>query len=123
VGYFAGDPQRLPNQVTGAAALRLEPGRVRARRKLHFTNGRPVEIALVAVGERLVLDQFLGGRRTARIDVPGFRAKGGRIILFDVGATGDPEDLYINVQYANEESARVLKHYYAAVPHEFEFVD
>jgi serine/threonine-protein kinase len=123
VEYVAGDPQLLPHQVTGAAALELEPGRVRARRKLRFTNGRPVEIVLVAVGERLVLDQFLGGRRTARIDVPGFRARGGRIILFDVGATGDPEDLYINVQYANEESARVLKHYYAAGPYEFQFVD
>jgi hypothetical protein len=123
VDYVAGGQQRLPHQVTGAAALNLEPGRVRARRKLHFTNGRPVEIALVAVGGRIVLDQFLGGRRSARIDVPDFRAKGGQIILFDVSATGDPEGLSIYISYANEESARVLKHYYEAGPYEFGFVD
>jgi hypothetical protein len=123
VDYVAGVQQRLPHQVTGAAALNLEPGRVRAHRKLHFMNGRPVEIALVAVGGRIVLDQFLGGRRSARIDVPDFRAKGGQIILFDVYATGDPEGLSIYISYANEESARVLKHYYEAGPYEFGFVD
>jgi hypothetical protein len=124
VEYFAGEPQRLPHQVNGAAALRVEPGRARARRELHYPNGQPVVIALVAVGERLVLDQFLTGRRTARIDVPDFRAKGGRIILFDVYAgSTQPDGLFINVQYANEESARTLKHYYGASPYEFEFVD
>jgi hypothetical protein len=124
VEFVAGGQQRLPHQVTGAAALSLDPGRVRARRKLRFANGRPVEIALVAIGDRLVLDQFLGGRRAARIDVPDFRAKGGQVILFDVYAEEDePELLYMNVQYANEESQRILKHFYAAQPHEFEFVD
>ena len=40
-----GGQQRLPRQVTGAAAAELKPGRVVKRRRLRFTNGRPVEMA------------------------------------------------------------------------------
>jgi hypothetical protein len=96
---------------------------VRARRRLRFPSGRPVEVALVQLGGRIVLDEFVEGRRTARIDVPGFRPAGGRIVTFEAYAEEGAEQLGIYVEYANEGSARLLDHFYGAFPGEFEFVD
>ncbi len=125
VEYVRGGQQRLPDQVTGAAAADLKPGRVLKRRRLRFTSGRRVEIALVSVGDRFALDEFIGGRRTARIDVPAdFRPGGGRILTFDILVPPSvPEALEITIQYARTDSARILKHFYGAFPHEFEFVN
>jgi hypothetical protein len=79
VEYVRGGQQRTPDQVTGATAADLAAGRVVKRRRLRFTSGRPVEIALVSLGDRFALDTFLDGRRSARIDVPAdFRPGEGR---------------------------------------------
>jgi hypothetical protein len=123
VELLPGGEPRLPRQVAGSSAERLPPGRVDESRRLHFTNGRPVEIDLVAVGEQFVLDELLNGRRTARIDVPDMVA-GAQIITFEVEANLDlPEDLGIYVQFVGEDSARIVSHYFAATAHEFEFVN
>jgi hypothetical protein len=125
VEYVRGGQQRLPDQVTGAAAVDVKPGRVLKRRRLRFTNGRPVEIALVSLGDRFALDEFLEGRRTARIDVPtDFRPGEGRIVSLVVHVPpATPEALEIAIEYARTDSARLLSHFYGAFPHEFEFVN
>jgi hypothetical protein len=123
VEYVRGGQQKLPKQVTGPAAAALEPGRVVRRKRLRYKSGRPVEIVLVSLGKRFVLDEFLRGRRTARIDVPpDFRADDGRILKFEVLAQPD-EALGIFIEYARTNSARILNHYYGAFPREFEFVN
>jgi len=123
VEYVPRGEQRLPRQVTGAAAARLAPGRVRIRRSLRFRNGRPVAVALVALGQRFVLDQLIGGRRTARIDVPDFNPQAGRIITFEVYVEeAEPAALGIFVEYAEKDGSRILNHFYGAFPREFEFV-
>jgi len=81
-------------------------------------------VALVALGQRFVLDQFIGDRRTARIDVPDFNPRAGRIITFEVYVEeAEPAALGIFVEYAAEDSSRILDHFYAAFPREFEFVN
>jgi hypothetical protein len=124
VDYLPGGTPRRPRQVTGAAAAALPPGRVRARRKLRFTNGRPVEIALVALGNRFAFDEFIDGRRTARIDVPGFRpGEGSRIIELEVYAEAAPQQLGVYIEFNNGESARILSHFYDVYPREFQFIE
>jgi hypothetical protein len=124
VEYVPGGQQREPEQVTGAEAARLPAGRIRARRRLRFESGRPVEVALVELGGRFVLDQFMRGERTARIDVPDLRpSEGGRILEFEVSAEADREQLGVYLEYANEESARILDHFYDAFPRQFHFID
>jgi protein kinase-like protein len=124
VEYVAGGRQRVPQQVNGARASRLRPGRVRAHRTLHFKHGLTIEEELVAIGRRFALDELVNGRRTARIGVPGFLPKGGRLITFEVdGAGSDPPSLGVYIEYANAESTRILSHYYGAGEHEFEFVN
>jgi hypothetical protein len=123
VDYIPGGTPRRPHQVTGAAAAGLPPGRVRARRSLRFTNGRPVEVALVALGDRFVLDEFIDGRRTARIDVPGFRPKDGRVIELEVYAEAAPQQLGVYIEFSHAESARIQSHFYDAYPREFHFIE
>jgi hypothetical protein len=124
VEYVPGGQQRLPDQVTGAPAASLPAGRVVKRRRLRFTSGRPTEIALVSLGERFALDEFLDGRRTARIDVPAdFRPGDGTIITFEAHANpAVPEAIDLAIEYARTDSARMLRHYYGVFPREFEFV-
>ena len=125
VEYLRGGQQRLPKQVTGAAAADLEPGRVVHRRRVRFTNGRQIELALVVLGDRYALDQFLDGRRAARIDLPAdFRARDGRILKF--GAYSQPSDAAgggVYIEYAGPGSARILSHFLAFFPRGFEFVN
>jgi serine/threonine-protein kinase len=125
VDFIRGGQQRLPRQVTGAAAAALEPGKVVRRRSLRFTSGRPFAIALVAIGDRFALDQFLGGRRVARIDVPpDFRAGDGRLLAFKAGADPAQEEAGgVYMEYARNESARILTHFYGFHPREFEFAN
>jgi hypothetical protein len=124
VEYVPGAQQRQPAQVAGAEADELRPGRVRARRTLRFESGRPVKVALVELDGRFALDQFIDGRRTARIDVPGFLpGDEGRLLVFEVYAEADREQLGIYIEYANAQSARILDHFYAARPRAFELVD
>jgi hypothetical protein len=77
------------------------------------------------LGDRFALDEFLDGRRTARIDVPAdFRPGEGRILTFQVHVPpAAPEALEITIEYARTDSARILRHFYGAFPREFEFVN
>ncbi len=110
--------------MTGPEAADLPRGEVVRRERLRFADGRPVEVAIVRLGTRFALDQFMGGRRTARIGVPGWRGPGGRVIKFDVYVDeSEPAALYANVEYANEESERILHHYYVGYAGEFELVE
>ena len=102
--------------MAGPAAARLPAGRVVARRKLHFNNGRAVEIDIVQLGNRFVLDERLEGSRTvaARMDIPGWVA-GGHVITFHADPEGDtPDALGIYIEYVPADSSRVLSHYFGA---------
>jgi protein kinase-like protein len=125
VEYVPGGRQRLPHQVTGAAAASLEPGRVVRQRRLRYESGRRFEIALVALAHRFVLDEFLAGRRTARIDVPAdFRPRAGRILSFTPTiTTSEPEAGGLYMEFVRRDSARIQRHYYGFFPREFEYVD
>jgi serine/threonine kinase PknH len=124
VELVPGGERRLPRQVNGAAAAGLDPGRVRVRRKLRFANGRPVEVDFVQLGSRFVVDEFIDGRRTARIDVPDMLpSEDGALVEFEVYAETDAQHLGVYIEYVNDESARVIDHFYDAYPHEFDFID
>jgi hypothetical protein len=111
--------------VTGAAAANLAAGRVVKRRRLRFTSGRPTEIALVSLGDRFALDEFLDGRRTARIDVPVDLPPGqAKILTFTAHANPSvPEAIDVALEYAGTDSARILRHFYGVFPREFEFIN
>ncbi len=121
--YVPGASLRVPRQLAGAAAAQAPAGRSVARRRLTFSDGRQVRIALVELRDRLALDLFARDRRVARIDVPGFRP-GGRLINIaalnyeDSEAAGE-----IGVEWVNDNSARVREHYYGVYPRNFEFYD
>jgi len=125
VEYVRGGQQRIPDQVTGAAAANLAAGRVVKRRRLRFTSGRPTEIALVSLGDRFALDEFLDGRRTARIDVPVDLPPGqAKILTFTAHANPSvPEAIDVALEYAGTDSARILRHFYGVFPREFEFIN
>jgi serine/threonine-protein kinase len=123
VEYLPGGQQRLPAQLRGAAAAALPSGRVKDRRRLRYADGPPAEIDLVDLGGRYVLDQFVRGRRTARIDVPGFFPGHGDIITFDAYAEDAGSGLGIYLEYVTTNSARVLNHFYAAFPNELDFIN
>ena len=124
VEFEPGAQQRQPEHVAGAAAEELEPGRVHERRALRFESGRPVEVALAELDGRFVLDEFLDRRRSARIDVPDFLpSEDGRLLTFEVYAEADRDQLGIYIEYANEQSARIRDHFFAARPREFELID
>ena len=81
------------------------------------------QIDLVAIGGRYVLDQRIDGRRTARIEVPGFLPGHGDVITFDPYSEDAGSGLGIYLEYVATNSARVLSHFYAAFPREFQFVN
>jgi serine/threonine-protein kinase len=122
VELLPGAKQRVPAQLTGEAAASAPAGRERARRRARFTDGRRADVALVELAGRFALDLFAGGHRVARIDVPELRP-GGRLIALDVSAEpSEREQLDIDLEYADTDSARILSHFYVAYAREFEFV-
>jgi hypothetical protein len=123
VDFLPGGEQRMPRQVSGAAAAGLPSGKVEKRRRLTYADGPPAEIDLVALTHRYVLDELVRGKRTARVDVPGFYPGRGDVITFDAYAEDAGSGLGIYMEYVTTNSARVQSHFYAAFPHEFQFVD
>jgi hypothetical protein len=124
VELLPGQRQRQPAQVTGPAALTLPAGHVLKRRRGRFADGHRFELAIVALGSRVVLDEFIDGRRRARAGVPGFRAPGGQVV--DLGAdvdTSSPENVGSYIQYINPESSRLIARYYGADSHGLEIVN
>jgi hypothetical protein len=119
-----GAEPRVPRQLTGDRAASAPDGRLRARRSLRFTNGRPVTLELVRLDDRLVLDMVLAGRRAARIHVPDFRPEGGRLLKFEVLAEpSEPQGLGVFLQHVNGESTRIRQHYFVGNPGQFTFIN
>jgi hypothetical protein len=123
VDYLPGGQPRLPRQVAGPAAAKLPNGQVEKATPVTYASGPVAQIDLVAIDGRYVLDQVIGGRRTARIVVPGFIPAHGDVITYDVYAEEKGSGLGIYLEYVATNSARVQSHFYAAFPHEFQFVD
>ena len=125
VELVPGAEKARPRQVTGAAAATLPDGKVVKRSRLRFTNGTPVEYALVDLGDHFALDYSSRGRRLARQDLPpDFHPQDGRVITWEV-ENDDSEDAKVGiyVEYVNGNSARILSHYADAYESEFDFVD
>jgi hypothetical protein len=106
VGVVPGAGPRKPRQTTGSAAEALPPGRVERRSAVRI-GGRSVEVALVQVGRQFYLDQLIGDRRRARIEVPGMRPRA-HVARFELAKWG-PALGGVDVSYVNEESARVVQ--------------
>jgi hypothetical protein len=109
--------------VTGAAAAKLPAGKVEKARSLNYANGPPAKLELVALRGGYAIDQFVRGRRTARIGVPGWHPGHGDIITFDAYAEEEGSGLGLYMEYVATNSARVQPHFYAAFPHELQFID
>jgi Protein kinase domain len=110
VGVLAGGKRRSPAQVTGAAAERLPAGQV-VRRESATLEGRPVRVLLVETGGRFALDAFVGGRRTARIQIPEMRADV-QISRF-LAAEWSVDQVGLDLNFVNAESSRVVQRVYA----------
>jgi hypothetical protein len=123
VEYVPGARQRQPAQIAGAAARTLPAGRGLARHRARV-RGTVVEVRLVALGRRVVLDQFVDGRRDARMEVPDLRPGGGRVITFTMdNTTKGAHEFGIYVEFANADSTRLLSHYLVARPGALELLD
>jgi hypothetical protein len=121
VEYVPGAQQRLPRQMTGAAARQAPSGRVRVRRR-RYRDGRRVDLGIVALGGRYVLDEVVDGHRTARTELPGFRSDG-RIITFHATPEDGTDVISVYIEYSALDSTRIRTHYYEAHPGSFEFVN
>jgi len=123
VEYVPGGKLRNPAQVTGPAAAGLPDGHVIASRQRRFADGKSVRIDVVEVGGRVVMDAVLGTTRYARIDLLDF-PPGGTVIRFHADQLPEyPEGIDIYVEYAAENSNRLLPHYFGLDGNGFELVD
>jgi hypothetical protein len=106
VGILPGGERRVPPQVTGAAAERLPAGKAVAQTRVKLGK-RTIGLALVRVGPKFALDEFAGGRRYARIDLPDMRPRA-EIVRF-YALPWSPEQTGIDLFFANEGSARMIQ--------------
>ena len=68
------------------------------------------------------LARVLGGLQ--RWSAPGGEpSAGGAVVTLDVYAEDAPQEVGVYVEYVNDESARVLNHFYSVFPRAFEFVN
>jgi hypothetical protein len=119
LGLLPGGHPRSPATVTGSAAESRPGGRVLARHHVPF-RGHASEIAFVRVGSTFALDQFIGGRRTARIEVPGMRP-GAQIVRF-AAAAWSRSQTGVDLHYVNVDSARVIQRSYVVTPTGFTLI-
>jgi hypothetical protein len=75
-----------PDPVTGAAAAAAADGRRLDERVVDLAGGGTVTVAAVSLGDRVVVDVFRGGRRRARVEVPGADPGGRLVALTLIGA-------------------------------------
>ena len=114
--FVPGGRVREPPQLQGAAAASAPGGTVRERVPVKISvPPTRVEVAVVEVGERVALDLFNGGRRLARMFVPGLLPGGQPIELDAVTYPGEgfsEADLW----WVNPNSGRVEFHFFGVYP-------
>jgi hypothetical protein len=113
---------RPPKAWVGESVKRLPPGRVLERRRLTLPNGHLVEIDVVQVGRRVVIDYRNREALIARMDLPGFNP-GGVVVLLSVDPSTGPDGVDVYVEYVGLNSQRVRNHYYGVDMNGFVFVD
>jgi serine/threonine-protein kinase len=113
---------RPPQAWVGESVKRLPPGRVLERRRLTLPNGHLVEIDVVQVGRRVVIDYRNRGTLIARMDLPGFNP-GGAVVVLSVDPSTGPDGVDAYVEYVGLNSQRVRNHYYGVDMNGFVFVD
>ena len=124
VDVLPGVTQSVPPQVVGTGADKLPEGDVISRAIVRLGSGAQAEVVLLTVAGHGALDLRRDGRRVARIDVTDMPPKG--VTLIEMTADADPsgpEALTINLEFVHTQSDRVVRHYYTADEHGFEFVD
>jgi hypothetical protein len=85
VEYEPGARWRAPGELTGAAAARAVPGRSLATYVEHRGNRQVATLTVVRLGGAVAVDLFAGGRRAARLPVPGLEADGALVSFGDAG--------------------------------------
>jgi hypothetical protein len=121
--YLPGGAQRLPKQVTGAAAERLPDGKIARHRPVTLGNGRKLTVDLVKVGGLYKLDLLRGKARVSRIAVPDVIGDG-EFLDFNVGTyPSDRAQFYVFLRWVGSDSERVISHYLGGDANEFAFVD
>jgi hypothetical protein len=124
VDYLPGGTKRQPERLDGAAAAAAPDGKVLVRRRGRFTNGRRFEVRIVELDGRGALDLVLGGRRVARVDVPGLQTPldaPPQILLYVEASV--PEQSGIGVRFTRAGSDRLLHHYLDVTDGRLELVD
>jgi hypothetical protein len=107
-----------PEQLLGAAAADAPAGTVRERAKAEISKlATVIEVAVVETDGRVAIDLFRGGRRTARMFIPGLLPGGAPI---DLGADTIPGEGFVQVGlfWVNPVSGRLIYHHFSAVPSE-----
>jgi hypothetical protein len=122
VDYEPGAGQRFPKQVNGAAAARVDSGKVLRHRPVTMANGAKVAIDLVVLEGRYALDLRRGARRVSRIELPVLAGEGA-FATFDVEADDVPEQFWVYLEWVGLGSQRVISHYLEGNASEFEFVN
>jgi serine/threonine-protein kinase len=121
VDFFPGAKQRAPTELVGKDAAAAPEGTERGRTSLKFNDGRVVELAVVELDDRVVLDLYRKKKRVARIDVPDLKP-GGDLRYFEAIREGDePAVGECAVGWVNPGSARFIKHDYGILPLEFDW--
>ncbi len=125
VEYTPGARQRLPAQVSGPAAAKLPNGKVLATWPYTRTpDGRRRTLRVVAIANQMHLELVTGGRRLARVALPGFTADGGDITAHSIDTpSADGSGGGITVEYVSHDSVRTRSHYFSVGDREFFFVN
>jgi hypothetical protein len=121
--YQPGGTPRAPARLDGAAAAAAPDGKILVRREGRFTNGRRFEVRVVDLGGRGALDLLLGGRRIARIEMPGMQTPldaPPQVLLYVEPSV--PQQSGITVRYTRAGSDRLLHHYFDVTDRRLEFV-
>ena len=125
VEYAPGAQQRIPAQVSGPAAAKLPDGKVVADWPYtRMPDGSRRTLRLVAVANQLHLELVTGGRRLARVALPGFTADGGDVTAHVIDTpAADGSGGGITIQYLSHDSVRIRSHYFSVGDREFVFVN
>jgi hypothetical protein len=120
--FVPGGQVQPPDQLLGSRAAKAAPGTVRKRIPVSISEPPArVEVAAVEVGGRVALDLFQGGRRRARMFVPGLLPDGQPIDLDSYTYEGEgysEADLW----WVNPNSGRLVFHNFNVYPRELEFL-
>ncbi len=123
--YTPGGRPREPLQLNGGRAVSAPEGDLLLRRLARYDGGARAELRIVMVRGQGRLDLLRGGRRLARIDIPGLTEPIDpfSLRLIPVTTEGTARNIGIDVRWTQLSSSRLRFHYFVAYGRKFEFVN